>query len=144
LGYRSLGIDDYEIRFTSSGSEFYSSGYFTIGPLLRIDPKGKGRLPFEVWRIPADTTEKPERMVIKIIDRNRDTSWSRIDNLYEEFYTFSARIPYPETLPATSTSEIGALDHSRYKLGNFVIQGRNTIETGTVIKSKNMEAPHYK
>ncbi len=60
----NIGYDDYEIRFTESGSEYYTTGYSPLNAPLRDDPKGKGRVPFEIW----DVT-KNERMLIKIRDR---------------------------------------------------------------------------
>jgi hypothetical protein len=133
LAYRSLYSDDYEVRFTSAGSEYYSSGYYSIEPLTKNDPKGKGRLPFEVWRISSDTSKKPERLIIKIIDRNKDTAWTRTENIYEAFYTFVPAIPYPEILPPSSISDLGGNQNARYKVGNFVLEGE-LPETGTVIK----------
>jgi hypothetical protein len=129
------GIDNYEIRFTESGSEYYSSGYTTIGPLQKVDPKGKGTVPFEVWRIPANPTQEPQRLIIKIFDKagSRDTAWSKVNGEYEAFYTFAPTVPYPSPLPPTSTADIGATVGTNYRLGNIVIKGE-IPKVGTVIR----------
>jgi hypothetical protein len=133
FAFYNLGIDDYEIRFTETGSEYYTSGYNPIGPLQRVDPKGKGTVPFEVWRIPADQAQAPQRLIIKTFDRNRDTSWSIIDGMYESFYTFVPAVPYPDVLPPTSTTDLGGNVPTAFKIGNIVIRGALPAP-GTVIK----------
>ncbi len=47
----NIGYDDYEIRFTEQGSEYYTTGYSPLNAPLRDDPKGKGRVPFEIWDV---------------------------------------------------------------------------------------------
>jgi hypothetical protein len=133
LAYRSLGTDDYEIRFTETGSEYYTSGYTPIGPLQKVDPKGKGTVPFEVWRIPSDPAQSPERLIIKVYDKVRDTTWSIQSGQYESFYTFIPKIPYPDVLPETSTNDLGTNEAARFKIGNFVIAGQLPAP-GTVIR----------
>ncbi len=136
LAYKlNTGTDDFEIRFTATGSEYYSSGYAVIGPLQKNDPKGKGTLPFEVWRIPADPSIQPERLVIKIFDKNKDTSWTNTPatGQWESFYTFSPTPGYPDPFPPTSTAAIGAIAAANYRLGNIVIKGP-LPQPGTVIR----------
>jgi len=138
LVFGPVNFDDYEIRFTESGSEYYSSGYYLVNPLLKVDPKGKGRIPFEVWQIPADTLLSPVRLVIKIYDNNKDTLWNKTTNpnvgdIYESIYTFKPAVPYPDTLPPTSTYGFGGTTKSAYRIGDFVIKGE-LPEKGTVIK----------
>ncbi len=136
LGYKlNIGTDDYEIRFTARGSEYYSAGYRAYSSIIGSDPKGKGKVPFEVWRIPSDTGKQPERLVIKIFDANRDTSWSQdtVTGQWESFYTFEPIGGYPDPFPSTSTSAIGSNLPLYYKLGNLVIKGGQP-KTGTVIK----------
>jgi len=138
LTYRNnTGTDDYEIRFTAAGSEYYTTGYKVIGPVQAVDPKGKGTLPFEVWRIPSDPTQQPERLVIKVYDKNKDSSWTYTPatGQWESFYTFSPTPAgtYPTPLPPTSLATIGATVGNNYKVGNIVIRGTLPLE-GTVIR----------
>jgi hypothetical protein len=130
LAYNNLRYDDYEIRFTPEGSEYYSSGYGLIGPILKNDPKGKGRVPFEIWRIPSDTAQQSQRLVIKIFDKNRDTLWNTNGDLFESIYSFIPAVPYPDTLPNMS----GSISHSSYyRIGNLAIKGELPAP-GTIIK----------
>lgn len=134
FAYKPLGVDDYEIRFTQTGSEYYTSGYTTIGPLQKVDPKGKGTVPFEVWRIPADPTQQPQRLIIKTMDKAlRDTSWSLVNGQYESFYTFIPSVPYPAVLPPTSTADLGGNQAANFRIGGVVIRGELPA-TGTVIR----------
>jgi hypothetical protein len=136
FAYQPLGIDDYEIRFTADGSEYYTSGYsaFPIGNLQKAtDPKGIGRVPFEVWRIPANPAESSERLVIKIFDRNQDTAWNAQTGLYESIYTFSYAGGYPNELAPFANASTGGTVQKNYRLGNFVIQG-DLPAPGTTIR----------
>jgi hypothetical protein len=135
FAFQPLGTDDYEIRFTEEGSEYYTSGYGA--PLNRLvratDPKGVGRVPFEVWRIPANPAESPERLVIKIFDRNQDTTWNAQSGLYESIYTFRYTGGYPSELAPVANATTGGTVQGNYRLGNFAIQG-DVPAPGTVIR----------
>ena len=51
----AIGFGEYEIRFTAEGSEYYASGAaFSFFPPKSNDPKGKGRVPFEIWALGED------------------------------------------------------------------------------------------
>jgi hypothetical protein len=131
----TVGFDDYEIRFTGSGSEYYNTGYSDIW-ILDLDPKAEGKVPFEIWRMPAISSELPERLIIKIYDANRDSLWSVSNEGYEPFYAFIPLIPYPDTLPSRSVFQLGARTLNRYRIGNIVFKGE-IPDMGTVIKIKS-------
>jgi len=123
--YNSIGYEDYELRFTELGSEYYTTGYGT-NALFRNDPKGKGRVPFEVWN---RTTGK--RLKVKVWDRElRDTMWTRDENnrRWEAIYAYESEEGYSEPLADMS----GITTAGDYKLGNIVIEGE-LPEEGTSI-----------
>ena len=142
----AIGFDNYEIRFTAGGSEYYVIGHgFSWIPPLANDPKGKGKVPFEIWNVGQDleSTTDDYRLVIKILDLDRpdtlvsipDTSWSQLPNGdWEEIYAyfdydlFSDSI-YQEPLP----NESGTSSREMHFMGKIVIQG-DLPEEGTVIR----------
>jgi hypothetical protein len=85
-----VGFDNYEIRFTERGSEFYLTGYkigFPAHLPLKNDPKSKERVPFEIWNIGRDLDSDTDdyRLAIKVMDLNRsDTSSSIADSVYSQ------------------------------------------------------------
>lgn len=81
----NLGLDDWEMRFTSGGSNYYQ-GYaqnYTLQP---------DRAPFEVWNIGSDTPDNlsdDTRLFFLYTDRDNDDIWSWGDRLYfriDEYY----------------------------------------------------------
>jgi hypothetical protein len=125
--FHRVGVDDYEIRFTPSGSEYYTTGYGTGNVLFNNDPKGKGRVPFEIWNI-----TKGERLHVKILDRvETDTMWNRDNNSgdWERIYGITSSEPYAEPLPEMS----GISSADNFKLGNIILNGE-VPEEGTVIR----------
>ncbi|MDX1699645.1 MAG: hypothetical protein R3250_03455, partial [Melioribacteraceae bacterium] len=137
-----LGTDFYEIRFTSSGSDFFATGYAT-GTLqtvpTRDDQKGEGKVPFEVWNI-GQTPDDPSddvRLIVKIMDNNNaqpdsainDLKWTRLPSgNWEEIYAYEADLD-PDNLPAQSDRS----DFTDHKFGAFVISGARPSE-GTVLR----------
>ncbi|QQS36883.1 MAG: hypothetical protein IPM56_02710 [Ignavibacteriales bacterium] len=142
LNYRSLLNDkDYEIRFTGSGSEYYTTGYRPAFPTFESNPKGKGRVPFEVWELSRDNSEPPKRLFIKTEDGKlsiRDTSWSKddVNNYWESVYTYVGTQDYSEPLPQLS----GVISSQQHRFGNFSIVG-NLPEEGTVIRINTKKPP---
>lgn len=123
-----MGHNDYEIHFTQNGSEYYTTGYSSINPMLKNDPKGKEKLPFEVWRI--DRYGDRKRMFLKIEDIYvRDSSWTQDDTsqTWESIYVYDAAIDYQEPLANTS----GSSNATQHKL-RFSFEGRMP-EDGTII-----------
>ncbi len=120
----NLGRDDYEIRFTSGGSEYYSGQ----GILENNDHKGKGRVPFEIWNISTG-----ERLLIKSADwyKVKDSTWSQdpVTKNWKMITAFRSSFPYSEPLPDTS----GVVIDSNIILTGFVINGEMPQE-GTLIK----------
>jgi hypothetical protein len=122
--YDNIGRDDYEIRFTSGGSEYYSEP----GPLGNNSPKGKGRVPFEVWDITTG-----ERLLIKSADwfMVRDSIWSQDPKTknWKMITVFRGSLPYIEPLPDTS----GLLSSNNILIYNIVLNG-DLPQEGTVIR----------
>ncbi|QQS36885.1 MAG: hypothetical protein IPM56_02720 [Ignavibacteriales bacterium] len=134
-----INDEDIEIRFTESGSEYYTTGYTLISPYLRSDPKGKGRVPFEVWKINRDGSPD-ERLYIKTIDNNlvyRDTAWgfSSSLNRWESIYIYRGE-PYQEPLPDYSGPSITM----QHLIGHLSINGE-LPEPGTVIRINTYKPP---
>ncbi|QQS36884.1 MAG: hypothetical protein IPM56_02715 [Ignavibacteriales bacterium] len=132
--------DDLEIRFTNTGSEYYTTGYSEISPILRDNPKGKGRVPFEIWKINRDGAAD-QRLYIKIFDNGliiRDTSWSYSSTLnrWESIHAYVPAVPYQEPIPDNS----GTSNSSQHLLGLFSIVG-NLPEEGTVIRVNTKKPP---
>lgn len=135
LNYRNnIGDRDYEIRFTSTGSEYYTSGYSLANPTLASNPKGKGRVPFEVWDIGRGSNATPKRLFIKTADNNtalRDTAWSQDTgtNAWESIYAYEEAFTYAEPIADPS----GTSSASAHRIGHIAIVGSLPAE-GTVIK----------
>jgi hypothetical protein len=132
-------LNDYELRFTERGSEFY----------VTLNSKGEGKVPFEVWSIPSDTTKPSKRLVIKILDMDGDNKWTiGSDNKYEKFDTFIPNSGYPDILPPNQP-------RGSNRVGNIIINGKLpasgtviTIRTWKHLSSidrfrKVMEVPYY-
>ncbi len=154
LNYSStVGVNDFELRFTSTGSEFYSfysKGGLT-GLITRANPKGKNTVPFEAWNIgdPNDPSDD-KQLYIKINDEaprvisgRRDSIWSgnwvnqsrlRQDSvLYEEIYFYNPPGgTYVTPLPAGVVST-----NADYPIGSLQIAASNLTSfpaPGTVIR----------
>ncbi len=125
-----IGYHDYEIRFTAGGSEYYTTGYAIIGPTLKDNPKGAGRVPFEVWDV-GHNNDEATRLIIKVNDVVRDTQWTKVpgENYWESIYAYIPTVPYQEPLPPTS----GTSSNSAHKIGNIAFSGE-LPEEGTVIR----------
>lgn len=109
----NIGQDDYEIRFTESGSEYYTTGYSIVNFHIRNDPKGKGKVPFEIWNV-----TKNERLMIKILDNvNRDTSWGQLsDGIWESIYAYRGNYNEPLSLTSgLSTNDDHILGEIKFK-----------------------------
>ncbi|MFH1196743.1 MAG: hypothetical protein V1720_13660 [bacterium] len=125
----NVTYDSYELRFTPTGSEYYSTGYIQQSGIFQDDPKGKGTVPFEAWRIGKDGEE---RLMIKVWDKeNKDSVWTHNEttNEWERLYIYESVIPYSEPIPLTS----GLSETTQHILGNLIIEGEMP-EAGTVIR----------
>jgi hypothetical protein len=126
--------NDYEIRFTDSGSEYYTTGYSAISPLIKTDPRGKGKVPFEIWNKGADGTLNM-RMFIKTWDRVlRDSMWTKdsISKSWEAIYGYIYDDSTQYVEPISTFSKPLAL-LSDIKIGNIILNGE-LPDIGTVIK----------
>ncbi len=138
-----LGYDFYEIRFTSTGSDFFASGY-NVGTLNSIptkdDAKGEGKVPFEVWNIGQTIDDESDdiRMMVKVLDKNitfpefaiNDNKWSQLSSgNWEEIYAYEDSTMDADNLPDQS----GRQDYTDHKFGAFVFSGSQPQE-GTVIR----------
>ena len=113
--------------------------------IIRNDPKGKGKVPFEIWNVGQDLTSTADdyRLIIKVLDLDKpdtlvsipDTSWSQLPNGdWEEIYCYwddrmFVDSIYSEPLPDFS----GASPRPNHYFGKVVIQGE-LPEEGTVIR----------
>ncbi len=79
MNYRGLiGIDDWEIRFTATGSEYYDWNSTNTD-------KWPNRCPFEGWNIGPGTTDDPsddKRIQITTLDDDGSGDWSAGDRIY--------------------------------------------------------------
>ena len=141
--HEGLGHDYYEIRFTSTGSDYFVTGY-QLGTLrsvaIRDDQKGIGKVPFEIWNIKQtlDDTSDDERLIVKILDHNNfqpdsalnDNKWSRLPSgNWEEIYAYQDSTMDADNLPQQS----GESKFTSHKFGAFVISG-SVPQEGTVIR----------
>jgi len=141
----AINYHDYEIRFTSTGSEYYlSGGIFSFKPWSKNDPKAVGtRVPFEIWDMGRpNTTEDDVRLVVKTLDTyssikddsnlvDQDGKWSQLANGdWEPIYAFLGETDYQEPLPETGGN---IRDLTRIKIGKIILRGDLPAE-GTVIR----------
>ena len=137
----AIGFDNYEIRFTSSGSEYYATGFaYSFTPQTKSDPKGKGTVPFEIWNVGRDLESDADdfRLTIKVQDCLRtdtlavvtDTAFTQLENgNWEAIYAYFSDSTYQEPLPETS----GKSEITDHKLGAIIFNGDLPHE-GTVIR----------
>jgi hypothetical protein len=139
-----IGHNTYEIRFISSGSEYYLTGtQFGFSPWRGNDPKASDRVPFEIWDLGiSDSQEDDVRLLIKTMDEYRnlvddsvrvdeDGKWSKLDNGdWEPIFAFFQDSIYQEPL-SESSGRITNVEDSR--LGKIIIHGE-LPEEGTVIR----------
>jgi hypothetical protein len=122
MNYRGLiGNDDWEIRFTPGGSEYYD---------FNTDEKFPNRAPFEVWNIGPGTPTDPsddKRVQFTVLDDDASGGWSPGDRVYV------IERPYAEPLPDVSVYDFPADFH----IGRIVINdnsGNGAPVAGTVIR----------
>ncbi len=125
-----IGYHDYEIRFLSDSSEYYTTGYAVISPTLKNDPKGHGKIPFQIWDVGHNNDEQT-RLITKVNDVNKDTQWTAVagENYWESIYAYIPTTPYSEPLPPTS----GTSNGTQHKIGNLAFSGSIPAE-GTIIR----------
>jgi hypothetical protein len=140
----AAGYHNYEIRFTSSGSEYYLTGSsFEWRPWRSDDPKAADKVPFEIWDTgKTDSDTDDIRLTIKTLDDYRsllddsirvdqDGKWSQLENgNWEPIIAYFVDSTYSEPLPESSGN---ILDVSRFKIGKIIISGELPAE-GTVIR----------
>ncbi len=145
MNYRNnIGTRDYEIRFTATGSEYYTTGYSAANPTLSSNPKGKGRVPFEIWQIDREPGSVPKRLMIKTGDNYpdspnlRDTTWSQnpATKIWESVYCYEDNNGYNEPLPNFSGTS-SAVSH---RFGHLAIV-RSLPAEGTVIRINTYKPP---
>jgi hypothetical protein len=138
-----IGYSGYEIRFTESGSEYYTTGSSPgFQPWLQSDPKTADRVPFKIWDLGmTDSEEDNFRLTVKILDDfntligdsirvNQDGKWSQLGNSdWEPIFAFFMDSSYQEVLPNTS----GPIVRADSRLGRIIIKGDLPAE-GTVIR----------
>ncbi|MFH1196745.1 MAG: hypothetical protein V1720_13670 [bacterium] len=125
----NVTYDSYELRFTPSGSEYYTTGYIQQSGIFQNDPKGRGTVPFEAWRIGKNSET---RLMIKAWDKeNKDSVWTHNEttNEWERLFIYEPSVPYTEPLPQSS----GMSEAVQHLLGNLIIEGEMP-EAGTVIR----------
>ena len=139
----AIGYHNYEIRFNSTGSQYYTTGsQFSFFPWARDDSLADERVPFEIWDMGrSGTDEDDQRLVIKTLDDyasmridsirvDRNGQWSQLANGdWEPIFAYLPDSPYQEPLPLTSGS---LRDHRVFKFGKVIIRGNLPAE-GTVI-----------
>jgi hypothetical protein len=134
----SLGFRDYEIRFTQGGSEYYTTGYAGANPPRAPNPKGVGRVPFEIWDVGGfNEPSEPLRNFIKTWDEVlRDTLWSQdpASGDWEGIFSYVGTVANPDTGYTEPIAPLsGAVTAARGRLGNFIISGELPAE-GTIIR----------
>ena len=125
--FSKIYTDDYEIRFTSEGSEYYPFGYPTSNNLFGANLKAADRVPFEIWNV-----SKGKRINIKIQDLLiKDNKWSKdtAANQWEKIYGYRTGTDYNEPIPSPSETS----DQENFPFGNLTIEGE-LPEEGTVIR----------
>ena len=138
------GYHNYEIRFTSTGSEYFlTGGHIGFKPFIYDDPKAADKVPFEIWDTGLTDSDADDlRLAIKVLDTyfsipddsNRvitDSTWSQLENGdWEPVLGFFMDSTYQEPLPESSGR---TRDASIFKIGKIIISGELPAE-GTVIR----------
>ncbi|MFQ5454094.1 MAG: hypothetical protein ACE5D6_07895, partial [Candidatus Zixiibacteriota bacterium] len=117
-----IGTSDWEIRFTSGGSEYYDWISETMW---------SGRAPFEVWNIGIGTPNDPSddvRIQFAIIDDDASGGWSFGDRIYPFERAYSEPNPDPMVYTWDDDFLIGRIVITDYS-GNLTAP-----ETGTIIR----------
>jgi hypothetical protein len=145
-----IGFQSYEIRFTSTGSEYYLTGSnFGFQPWRTDDPKADGRVPFEIWDVGlSDSEDDDSRVWIRTMDDyaslqadsnwvDQNGEWSQLqsgdnEGAWEPIYAFIQDSSYSEPIEATS-GRIPPGQEQRSRIGRFIIDGDQPAE-GTVIR----------
>jgi hypothetical protein len=139
----AVDYNTYEIRFTTSGSEYFLTGSnYSFFPWTRHDPRAMDRVPFEIWDVGKDSSSADDvRLYIKTLDTytsllddssrvDQDGKWSRLENGdWEPIFAYFRDSTYQEPLPDISPSTTG--DH--FKIGKIIISGE-LPEEGTLIR----------
>jgi hypothetical protein len=127
-----IGTNDYEIRFTANGSQYYSIHKTTgiVGSSAN-DTLALDRVPFEVYDVGTTRYDYEKRLYVKSLDTTqRDFNWSQnASGQWEPIFSYVGIDPYIEPLPPTA----GSVSPNSLLLNNIVIQG-DVPEAGTVIK----------
>jgi hypothetical protein len=127
-----IGTNDYEIRFTADGSQYYSihktTGVIGTSP---NDTLALDRVPFEVYDVGTTRYDYQKRLYVKSLDTTqRDFNWSQNSSgKWEPIFSYLGINPYNEPLPPTA----GNVSANSLLLNNIVIKG-DVPEAGTVIK----------
>ncbi len=123
MNYRGLiGIDDWEIRFTATGSEYYDWNY-DIG----ATPKWPNRCPFEAWNIgpgTVDNTTDDRRIQITTLDDDGSGDWSAGDRIYL-FETDYGTEPLPDIAVYTYPDD--------FHIGRIIFNS-SAPATGTIVR----------
>lgn len=134
--FGKVGLDDYEIRFTSAGSEYYTFAYTVLNAFTKNDPKGKDRVPFEIWNVGNSANPKSFRLFVKVADKvEADTNWTQklFTHRWESFFAVLDTNGYSEPIPDPSVKS----KNTDYLFGNLAIVGAmpgDVPAEGTVIK----------
>lgn len=139
-----VGYNSYEIRFTSSGSEYYLTGYKKgTAPALKDDFKAKDKVPFEIWNLGKLRDASDDvRLIIKVLDFTyspttfetkdvlSDSTWSQLPSQrWEPIFAYYKDAQYQEPLPDKSGTSAGA----NHFIGRIIFEG-DMPEAGTVIR----------
>lgn len=135
--HRVIGFNDFEIRFTAQGSEYYTTGYAIANPETRDNPKAVNpdgsskRVPFEIWDVGRYVGDAPKRMYIKTFDNGtpKDSTFSQRGTLWDGIFAYTTAVDYNEPIANLS----GTTPVSIMRLNNIIIDGSIPAE-GTVIR----------
>jgi len=119
-----IGFHNYEIRYTSTGSDYYLTGLSPgFQPWRADDPKADNHVPFEIWDIGMTDFETDDfRLSIKTLDDyvslvydsnyvDQDGKWSRLENGdWEPIFAFFQDSTYTEPLSETSGRITNVMD----------------------------------
>jgi len=140
-----VGYQNYEIRFTETGSEYYLTGGIPgFLPWRADDPKAADRVPIEIWDVGVTESDSDDfRLAVKTLDDyytlqedsirvDQDGKWSQLENGdWEPIFAFFQDSIYQEPLPETSGQINRPAEESRF--GRIVIKGELPVG-GTVIR----------
>lgn len=145
--------DDFELRFTQSGSEYYAAEFGLKNGLYKPNPLGKGTVPFEFWNLKDKNNPNDDvRLYVKSFEGQKeikDSTWNgayidiaRLDKdsvQYNELHFWQSPDAYTSPIPnpAPAPSANAQYPIQKLQLMTKSLNPSDFPKQGTVIRFNN-------